>query len=178
MKSIYQIQIALKYSNPKIWRRILVYSDFKLDDFHRILQTTMGWTNSHMHQFSAGHQDYAPAEFEIEDAKDTRKVNLDKILNEKQPKITYEYDFGDGWEHSIVLEKILPFDNKVTVPVCLAGKRNCPPEDCGGVWGYADLLEIIANPQHPEYEDWLEWIGDDFDPADFDKHFINEQLLE
>lgn len=178
MKSIYQIQIALKDSKPKIWRRILVQSDVKLDDFHRILQTTMGWTNSHLHQFSAGPQEYAPEEFEIDGAKDSRKVKLEKILNEKQPNILYEYDFGDGWEHSIILEKTLPFDDKVTLPVCLAGKRNCPPEDCGGIWGYGDLLEILSNPGHPEYEEWIEWVGEDFDPADFDKEFINEQLQQ
>jgi len=121
---------------------------------------------------------YAPEEFEIEDAKDSRKVKLDNILHENQAMIMYEYDFGDGWEHEIVLEKTMAWDKKATLPQCLTGRRNCPPEDCGGIWGYEDMVKIISNPGHPEYEDWITWVGKDFDPAAFDKTKINEMLQQ
>jgi hypothetical protein len=175
-KKIYQIQIALKGSKPKIWRRILIDSDILLVDFHRIIQTTMGWTNSHLHVFSDGIEEYSPKEFEVEYAKDSRTVRLDKILKEENSTINYEYDFGDGWEHIIKLEKILTPNDKLQTPQCIAGKRNCPPEDCGGIWGYSDMLEILKQPEHKEYESYIEWLGDDFDPEYFNKDAINEML--
>jgi len=137
-KKIYQIQITLKGSKPKIWRRILIDSDILLVDFHKVIQTTMGWTNSHLHVFSDGIEEYSPKEFEVEYAKDSRRVRLDKILKEENAKINYEYDFGDGWEHIIKLEKILTPNDQLQTPQCIAGKRNCPPEDCGGIWGYSE----------------------------------------
>ena len=90
----------------------------------------------------------------------------------------YDYDFGDSWRHKIVLEKILHFDKEQKYPVCIKGKRNCPPEDCGGIWGYYDLLEIIKNPKHPDYESMMDWLGDDFDPEYLDFEEINELLQQ
>jgi len=177
-KKIYQIQIVLKGAKPKIWRRILVNSDVLLVDFHKIIQTTMGWSNSHLHLFSDGFEEYSPKEFEVEDTKDSRKVRLDKILKAEKTWITYEYDFGDGWEHTIMLEKIFPADNQFQIPQCIAGKRNCPPEDCGGIWGYSDLLNILKHPEHEEYENFAEWLGDDFDPEYFDMDIINGMLKQ
>jgi len=112
-KKIYQIQVELKGSKPKIWRRILIDSDILLVDLHRIIQTTMGWTNSHLYAFSDGFQEYSPKEFEVENAKDSRTARLNKILKEEKSKISYEYDFGDGWEHDVILEKILTPDNQL-----------------------------------------------------------------
>lgn len=177
-KKIYQIQIALKGSKPKIWRRILVDPSVLLVDFHRIIQTTMGWTNSHLHMFSDGINEYSPKEFEVEYAIDSRKVRLDKILKREKSKIDYEYDFGDGWEHSIILEKILSRDNQLQIPSCIKGKRNCPPEDCGGIWGYSDMLHILKEPKHDEYESYISWLGEVFDPEYFDKNEINKRLKE
>ena len=177
-KKIYQLQIALIGSKLKIWRRILINSDISLVDFHRVIQTTMGWANSHLHMFSDGINEYSPAEFEVEFAKNSRTVKLDKLINKEKSKILYEYDFGDGWEHTILLEKIIPFDTKLQIPSCVAGKRNCPPEDCGGIWGYSDMLEILKQPEHDEYESYLEWLGGEFDPEYFNKDEINEMLRE
>jgi hypothetical protein len=98
------------------------------------------------------------------------------LLVKAKEKIIYEYDFGDSWEHEVILEKILPFDEKMKYPVCLAGEMNCPPEDCGGIWGYADMLEIVKQPDHEEYESYMEWLGDDFAPEDFDINEVNELL--
>lgn len=177
MRKIHQIQITLLGIKPRIWRRILVNPDILLDDFHRIVQIAMGWTNSHMHLFADGIYEYAPEEFDMEGTKDTRKVKLGSILKKEKSKIQYEYDFGDGWVHEILLEKILPPDEKMQIPKCIAGKRNCPPEDCGGIWGYEDLLEIISNPEHEEHDEMMEWVGDDFDPAFFSKDEINKLLM-
>lgn len=173
---IYQIQIVLKGSKPKIWRRLVVDSNLLLVDFHRVIQTTMGWTNSHLHAFSDGMDEYSPVEFEVEYAKDARKVRLGEILNEKKSSIHYEYDFGDGWEHLITLEKILDPDDQLYIPQCIAGKGNCPPEDCGGIWGYSNMLKILKNPEHEEYESYIEWLGGNFDPGYFDKDEINKLL--
>ncbi|MCD4735574.1 MAG: plasmid pRiA4b ORF-3 family protein [Bacteroidales bacterium] len=175
-KKIYQIQIALKGTKPKIWRRILVDSGVLLVDFHRIIQTTMGWTDSHLHMFSDGIDEYSPKEFEVEYAKDSRTERLDKIMKAEKSKIKYEYDFGDGWEHNIILEKILSPDNQLQIPGCIAGKRNCPPEDCGGVWGYSDMLNILKEPENEEYESYIEWLGGEFDPEYFDKNEIIKML--
>ncbi|MCF8307962.1 MAG: plasmid pRiA4b ORF-3 family protein [Bacteroidales bacterium] len=145
-------------------------------DFHKIIQTTMGWTNSHLHVFSDGLEEYSPKEFEVEFAEDSRTVRLNQILKKEKSEIIYEYDFGDGWEHSILLDKILPPDDQLQIPECIAGKRNCPPENCGGPWGYMEMLEIFQQPDHEEYESYMEWLEDDFDPEYFDKDKINKRL--
>ena len=180
-KKIYQVQIALKGSKPKIWRRILIPSDLLLSDFHKIIQTTMGWTNSHLHQFIKNGTFYTVKiqddDFWDEmDNVDYKKMKISDLLKKDKDKIIYEYDFGDSWEHDIILEKISPVDNKIKYPICLTGKRNCPPEDCGGVWGYADMLEILEQPNHEEYESYMEWLGGKFDPKHFKKDEVNELL--
>ena len=177
----YQIQIALTGSKPKIWRRILVPSDLLLSDFHKIIQTTMGWTNSHMHQFIKNQTFYtrrmADYDFWGEmGTVDYSKIKVSDLLKKEKDRIIYEYDFGDSWNHDITLEKILPDDNKITHPICLTGKMNCPPEDCGGIWGYSDMLEILKHPDHEEYEEYVDWLGEGFDPEYFNKIEINEML--
>jgi len=173
---IYQVQIALKGIKPKIWRRVLVNSDILLVDFHRIIQTTMGWTNSHLHMFSDGTENYSPGEFEVENAKDSRIVRLEEILQGEKSTINYEYDFGDGWEHSIILEKIIPSNSQIQVPKCIEGERNCPPEGCGGIHGYEIMLEVLKQPDHEEYESYIEWMGGVYDPEYFNKDKVNKLL--
>jgi len=182
-KKIYQVKISLNGSKPKVWRRLLISSDVLLPDFHKIIQTAMGWTNSHLHQFIKDRIFYTlktPDNDMWDDLEnvDYRKIKISALLKSEKDKVLYEYDFGDGWEHDIVLEKIMPVDEKIQVPVCLAGKMNCPPEDCGGVWGYADLLEILKNPKHKEYESYMEWMGGEFSPEYFDKEEVNKLLVE
>jgi hypothetical protein len=177
-KQIYQIQIVLTDIEPKIWRRLLVNSDTSLVDLHRIIQTAMGWTNSHLHRFNDGVTDYSPKEFEVEDSKDSRKVKLKTILNIEKSKLLYEYDFGDGWNHDIILEKIIKEEDKEQIPRCLKGEGNCPPEDCGGTWGYEDLLKTISDSHHEDYESMMEWLGGEFDPNFFDQDQINQQLKQ
>ncbi len=167
-KKIYQVEIILKDSNPKIWRRILINSDVLLVDFHRIIQTTMGWTNSHLHLFDDGKCQYSPIEFEVEDTKDSRTVKLSEIFNLEKQCLLYEYDFGDFWEHEIYLEKIIDDDEINQIPSCIDGERACPPEDCGGTFGYEELLRVMSDKKHEEYKETKTWVGRKFNSEVFD----------
>jgi hypothetical protein len=178
-KSIYQIKITLIGAKPPIWRTVLVSGDIGLSAFHEVIQKTMGWRNCHLHQFIANNVFYGIPDddfgMEIEDE---TKYKISHLLKKEKDTIKYEYDFGDSWEHKILLEKVLPFDGKTALPVCSKGKRACPPEDCGGIWGYEELLEAISDPRHPEHESMLEWLGGEFDPEEFDLEDINEDLAK
>lgn len=179
---VFQIQIALKGFKPKIWRRICIPSDLLLVDFHKIIQTTMGWSNTHLHQFIKDGNFYSVKDM-FQDEMDCidykkKKIRVSDLLKKEKDKLVYEYDFGDSWEHEILLEKILPYDNNINYPICLDGKMNCPPDDCGGIWGYADILDIVKQPDHEEYDSFMEWLGDDFDPEYFDKDEVNDLLKE
>ncbi len=176
---IYQIKITLMGSKPPIWRTVLVPCDIKLGALHGVIQMAMGWTESHLHQFIANKKFYGvpDEDFELE-TEDETKYKLSQLLTKEKDSLIYEYDFGDSWEHKILLEKILPFDTEIALPVCLKGKRACPPEDCGGIWGYEELLNTISDPKHPDYEEMMEWLGGEFDPEEFDLDEINEDLAE
>ena len=178
-KSIYQIKISLIGAKPPIWRIVLVPSNIGLDAFHEVIQLAMGWTDSHLHQFIANNVFYGipDDDFELE-MEDETQYKLSQLLQKEKDTIKYEYDFGDSWEHKILLEKIFPDDGKTALPVCIKGKRACPPEDCGGIWGYEELLETVSNPKHPDHDDMLEWLGGEFDPEEFDLEAINEDLAE
>ena len=139
----------------------------------------MGWTDSHLHQFEAKGQLYGKPTRELEldlPMKDEARARLDQLLMREKDSMLYEYDFGDSWTHQIVLEKILAPSPQIKVPQCTAGARACPPEDCGGVFGYVELLKALKVPSHPEHEDMLEWIGEDYDPTFFDLELVNKQL--
>ena len=157
-KKTYQIQIALKGFKPKIWRRLLIQSDLLLADFHKIIQTSMGWTNSHLHQFIKNQTFYTvrmPGDdtWDEMDNVDYKKMKISDLLKKEKEKIVYEYDFGDSWEHDVLLEKILPVDEKLKYPVCLTGEMNCPQEDCGGVCGYSGAcFPGIYNNNESEYQ--------------------------
>jgi hypothetical protein len=165
--SIYQIKVTLNDSRPPIWRRILVPDSISLHGLHTILQIVMGWTNSHLHQFIIDDEYYG------EDLKNEKRYRLNQFVERKGIKFIYEYDFGDGWEHTVHVEAILPVEKGKQYPVCLEGKRACPLEDIGGVDGYDDLLKIFRDPKHPEHNDMLEEFGDDFDPEFFDMEDVN-----
>jgi hypothetical protein len=147
---------------------------------HRILQEVMGWYDSHLHQFLIGGDYYATRSLEWDGfgppVISERSTRLEDVISGQKMKFRYEYDFGDGWEHEILVEKVLPPEDGVRYPVCIAGARACPPEDCGGPPGYANLLEIIMDPKHGEYESTLEWLGGDFDPEAFDLKKTNKYL--
>ena len=137
---MYQIKVTLKGVRPPIWRRIQVSSETTLAQFHDILQVAMGWMGGHLHMFTANGESYsAPSPFdpyhlEELDAKDSSRVKLNMLVTEEGLKTQYEYDFGDGWDHVIVVEKTLPMTSDAKLLVCIKGKRACPPDDVGGIW--------------------------------------------
>lgn len=176
--SMYELKITLREIEPSIWRRIIIPATASLGELHYILQAAMGWTNSHLHQFRIGDVDYSDPQFELENADDEFAVILSAVAPRPKARFTYIYDFGDGWEHEVVVEKILARETGNAHPACVAGERSCPPEDCGGPWGYADLLEAIRDPDREEHADMLEWVGEEFDPDRFDLNEVNEELKE
>jgi hypothetical protein len=175
-KEIYQIKISLEYSKPPIWRRIEVNSEQSLSDFHKIIQTAMGWTNSHLHHFMVHGEFYTQPNDWDDFGTDYTGMTIKDILPGLGQKIRYEYDMGDSWKHLIELEKIIEAEPNVTYPRCIKGKRACPPEDCGGIWGYMEMVEIMKDKSHEQYEDLLEWLGDELEPEAFDLNAINEEL--
>ena len=176
-KSIYQIKVTLNDSKRPIWRRVLVEDTTTLSKLHTILQTVMGWTDSHLHQFIIDEKFYGEPDDEFSDieVKNEKRYHLNQFVEHKGFKFIYEYDFGDSWEHTILVEAILPAEKGAFYPRCIEGKRACPPEDVGGVWGYEDFQKVIANPKDPEYDEMMEWIGS-FDPERFNLDAVNEGL--
>ncbi len=176
-KSIYQIKVTLQYSNPPIWRRLLVAGNATLLDLHKIIQVAMGWTNSHLHQFIIDGEYYSiPSEDYWEPVIDERKYQIANIAPGEGSKFIYEYDFGDSWEHVIIVEKIQPIDPEKKYPFCMAGERVCPPEDVGGIGGFTVFLDAMKNPKHEEHESYMEWHGGPYDPEAIDLDKINKTL--
>src|SRR4029077_4994020 len=135
--------------HTKIWRRLLVPSDLTLAKLHDVIQVAMGWHDAHLHEFRVGDETYGAPDIES-DAMDERKVRLHQVLGRAGAKALYTYDFGDSWEHRIVVEKSLPADPKLNYPVCTGGQRAGPPEDCGGIPGFYELMEAIEDPRHAQ----------------------------
>ena len=174
---VYQFKITLKNISPPIWRRIQVPESYSFWDLHVAIQDVMAWIDYHLHEFEIGNPSTGvKVEIGIPDEgfdgdrgvlPGWKQKIVDYFTMENRVAY-YEYDFGDCWEHTIKLEKILPRDENIDYPVCTAGKRACPPEDCGGIGGYEDFLKILNNPDHEEYEETMEWVGGAFDPEYFD----------
>jgi len=176
---LYQLKITLKWSKPPIWRRVVARADMPLDRLHWLIQIVFDWTNSHLHQFIAGRAFYGQPDPDADMGYETlneKRYTVADLAPAAKKKFIYEYDFGDGWQHEVLVEKILPADASFKHPVCLGGERACPPEDCGGLGGYYNLLEILANRKHPEHEDMKEWIGGEWDAERFDLDEVNAAL--
>ena len=162
-----------------MWRRLLVPASTPLDRLDRVIQAAMGWTNSHLHMFihQTGH--FGIPDFDLP-LHDERKALLRDLARREGDTLGYEYDLGDSWEHEILLEKLVPADPNSRYPTCVAGEGACPPEDCGGTPGYQDLIATLADPDHPDHEDMLQWLGidkgSDFDPTRFDPDDANRRL--
>lgn len=168
--AIYRFKIVLQDSDPAIWRRIET-KDVSLEQLHELIQTAMGWTNSHLHQFEIAGSLYTDRRFMMDDfgAIDYSGLRISDLVTKHENKLrmVYEYDFGDSWQHEVVLEKVTESEPGIRYPRCIDGERACPPEDVGGVYGFADYVEAITNPSHSEHDDYLEWNGP-FDPTEFD----------
>ena len=177
---LYQLKITLRHSKPPIWRRVVVRADTRLDRLHHFIQAAMGWMDSHLHQFKAGGLDYGVPEPEFDDfgvePLDERKYTLADLAPVAKRKFIYEYDFGDSWEHEVLVEKVLPPDAVLKHPFCLAGANQRPPEDCGGIPGYYELLEALADPNHERHEELKAWVGGGWDASRFDLEDTNARL--
>ncbi len=175
--TLYQIKVTLRGTSPPVWRRLIVPADTRLSELHQILQAAMGWTDSHLHQFEVGRRVIGmPSPDDWQPVEDERKIELSEVAPAAKSRLRYEYDFGDSWEHDIVVEKVLSPEYAVAAPACVGGRRAGPPEDVGGVWGYEAFLEAIQDPSHPEHEERLEWVGGGFDPEAFDLAGVNADL--
>lgn len=173
---IYQLKVTLQYSKPPIWRRLEVPGNTSLAKLHDIIQLAMGWTDSHLHWFIFGEKRYSNPDFQLDDVVDEGQITLADLGFEPKRRFEYEYDFGDGWGHDILIEKVTEPEPEVRYPRCVKGKLACPPDDCGGIGGYYALLDAISDPNNPEHENMLEWIGGEYDPEMFDLAAVNKQL--
>ena len=174
--TVYQIKITLNDVDPPVWRRIQV-GDCSLAELHHIIQVCMGWGNYHLYAFEVDGVEYCNPEMGGDmDYCDSNSRKLSQLASQGPSRFTYLYDFGDDWEHVVKIEKALPPEPKAKYPRCIAGKRACPPEDCGGAYGYETLLETIQNPNHKEHAEMLEWVGGKFDPKAFDRARVNREM--
>ena len=178
---VYQVKVTLRDTKPPIWRRLLVPADMTLQRLHRVLQTVMGWEDCHLHEFEIEGERFGPPDPDGWDmggprVRNDRTAKLSQVLGGEGAKAQYTYDFGDSWEHAIVVEKVLAPVPGLKYPVCVGGKLHGPPEDCGGVGGYYDLLKVIADPTHEDHADLCEWLGEGFDPEEFSLEEVNRKL--
>lgn len=178
--TVHELTITLLGVEPPVWRRVQVPSSVTLSRVHGDIQAVMGWSNSHLHQFEIGDIRYGPPDPDYvpvfgDPVHDERKSRLGSLA-QKGDRFIYEYDFGDSWEHEIVVEQILAAGPGSATSRCLEGARSCPPEDVGGWPGYADFLEAMADPRHPDHDDLSEWIGGRWDPEFFNLDGANEAL--
>ncbi|MFA5866361.1 MAG: plasmid pRiA4b ORF-3 family protein [Actinomycetota bacterium] len=183
---VFQFKVALDDIKPPIWRRIQVPETYTFWELHVAIQDAMGWADYHLHCFfltdnvTRQMQNVGMPELDLRPAViPDQSFPIANWFNITRTRAHYEYDFGDGWRHTIVFEGALPREAGVVYPVCLAGKRACPPEDCGSIPGYERLLEILNNPQHEEYEEMIEWLGDVIDLEYFDaSEVVFDDLVE
>jgi hypothetical protein len=171
VKTVHRLKVTLRQVKPPVWRRIEVASNIKLSELSGVLEAAMGWLGGHLHAFEADGVLYEIPDddsFGFPRPRDERKARLDEVLPAAKSRMRWDYDFGDGWEHDVVVEAIEPMKSDAVYPVCVAGKRACPPDDCGGPWGYANLLAAISDPTHEEHEELTEWLPPGFESDAFD----------
>lgn len=180
---VFRLKITLTGIRPLIWRRVET-KDCTLAELHDIIQLSMGWLDGHLHLFEIGDEQLGlPEQWKDglggdEEVLDSRKVRLSRLVQTGRTRFRYVYDMGDDWNHSIVIEKTVPAEADAHYPRCTGGELACPPEDCGGVWGYADLLEALQGPPSERREELLEWLDREFDPEAFSPDEVNAALVE
>jgi hypothetical protein len=174
---IYALHVELEGIKPLIWRSLHVSASISLPKLHNVLQVAMGWTDSHLHSFRIGDREYSNAE-DLDELNmlDVKGHKLEALLGDTIREFDYLYDFGDSWHHHIIVDAIAKPKADWAYPLCVAGARACPPEDVGGIGGYLDFLEAIANPDHEEHDSLLVWVGGAFDPEGFDINSVNREL--
>jgi len=172
----FQLRIELMEVLPPVWRRFLVPGSITLPGLHRVIQEVMGWENYHLHLFRFGKKEYGIPDPEYpSEMRNERGRRLREFLRDEGEMFEYQYDFGDNWEHDVVVERIVT-GVEVTAARCLEGERSCPPEDVGSPSGYMEYLEALKDPSHPDHQQMVEWRGPSFDPERFDLKRINRRL--
>ena len=171
---VFQLEVSLRHIEPRIWRRLLVPGDATLAELHAIIQIAFGWNNSHLHEFRLGEARYGMASPEDPELLDEKAYRLADLLAAKL-RCEYEYDFGDGWEHDVVVEEVAAADHRVRVS-CLEGARAAPPDDCGGPLRYGEIVRALRKPRSKAAREFIEWYGEGFDPEAFDLDEINRSL--
>jgi hypothetical protein len=156
---VFQLKVTLLGIKPPVWRRILVHPSTPLDRLHEYIQAAFGWWNYHLYEFEIDRVRYGIPDPDWDFGPPTKNAHRTKLGNvaDVGDSFEYTYDFGDGWDHKITIEKSIPIAPEMTVPACTDGRRACPPEDCGGTWGYEEFLRILADPSHPEHEERVMW---------------------
>jgi Plasmid pRiA4b ORF-3-like protein len=178
-RMIHRLKVTLREVHPPIWRTIEVPSSIKLSELARVLEEAMGWHGGHLHAYMSGDVTYEIPDDEIVafgKTVDERTVRLAQVMPFADSKMRWDYDFGDGWEHDVIVDAIGVRRSDVTYPLCVAGMRACPPDDCGGVWGYSNVLAALSDPEHPEHGDVVGWLPPGFDPAAFDVGETTERM--
>jgi hypothetical protein len=178
--NIFRLKITLLGAKPQIWRRLEIPTDYTFGDLHTAIQLLFDWEESHLHQFDVNGRKFAVVDdtFDETDAEDADEVLLTDLPLQKGSRFVYTYDFGDNWEHGIEVEGVAPRRKDVNYPRCTKAVRAGPPEDCGGVYGYARLLRIYKSLGHSEHEDVCEWLGEDFDPVRVNAEELTNDLVE
>jgi hypothetical protein len=172
---VYVLKVTLLGTSPPVWRRILVPRHITLHTLHRTLQTVMGWTNSHPHQFILPRQSFSGSTSGVgTKLANENRTQLGDLMRTVGGRLLYEYDFGDGWQHELLVEQLLIGEESFQ-EICVAGMRCCPPEDCGGPQGFAELLDALRDANHSRHEEVCEWLGD-FVPESFSADEINRRL--
>jgi hypothetical protein len=166
-KTVAVLKVTLRDIKPPVWRRLVVPATMTLADLHGAIQAAMGWAGGHLHVFDIAERRYGDPRI-LEDVADETRLTLNGVLRSGVVRFTYTYDLGDNWQHQVLVERTRPALDAGHCPACVAGKRHCPPEDCGGPWGYAELLDALTDPAHPEHADRRAWVDEDFDPEAFD----------
>jgi hypothetical protein len=183
MKNVETIQMKIKLDGikPDIWRRFIIDSTFTLHKLHETIQIVMGWYNSHLYEFDIHGGNFGvpddEGDFLDNEVENAKKVKVGSFELQPKDKFRYVYDFGDDWQHTIIVEKVLKIGEDV-YPICLDGERNCPPEDCGSIPGYEDIVNAIKKPTSKEAKEIADWLGETYDSEKFDIEVINERLKE
>ncbi len=180
LKKSLQLRIELDWVSPSVWRVVVVPETISLPKLHRVIQIAMGWEDGHLHEFAVGNVRYGNPDPEWNEpgtAIQEKGVSLAKALG-RAKQLRYTYDFGDGWEHTIAVEESSGPPDSLSEVRCLAGENACPPEDVGGPPGYERFLQAIADPNHEEHDDMLEWYEGEFDATRFDLASVNKKLKQ
>jgi hypothetical protein len=178
-KEIIEVKIVLNETNPPIWRRLLIPATITFFDLHHIFQIGMGWTNSHLFEFKVGDYTIGYIDDQFEESEgiaDANEVTLETLLMKEGTQFSYLYDFGDHWQHTVIVEKLLKKEEGKIYPICREGSLRSPPEDCGSIPGFYNLLEILKDKKHPEYKETKTWLGRGYDPEKFDLEKVNKEL--